>query len=524
MLLRRALPLLLFAMIAQVTNAQPIVKIASGSLAGLESKGVDAFKGIPFAAPPIDDLRWRAPQPVKAWSGVRAATANGADCIQLPFPGIMAPLNAPLSEDCLYLNIWRPSGTSAGAKLPVIFWIHGGGFTIGGASPPVFEGDSFARKGVIMVGINYRLGRFGFFAHPALTRENKDHGLLGNYGYLDQIAALRWVKDNIAAFGGNPTNVTIFGESAGGMSVQTLMTSPLAQGLFQRAIVQSGGGRGNLLSERRVLEDRPGLPSLEKVGLNFASTMGIQGSGPDALAKLRALSTDAINQGTVLEEMFKPDGTYGGPSVDGQIVVGAPDEVYRARRPTMVPLIIGATNADIGLGAARTKDEAFASFGDRSAAARATYDSGGTADASLVTAQIASDRMMVEPARHVAELLSEQRIPTYLYRFSYVADSMRSQWITGAPHASDVPFAMNTVATKYGADVTPKDEIIADKINSYWANFAKTGDPNGPGLPNWPRYDASKDLLMDFTADGTAQVVSDPFKARLDVITSAYQR
>src|SRR6516225_7634296 len=245
------------------------VTIESGKLRGSSTDGVVSFKGIPFAAPPVGQLRWRAPQPVAPWSGVREATSFQSDCMQVPFPSDAAPLGTKPAEDCLYLNVWKPDAATTD-KLPVMVWIYGGGFVNGGSSPAVYDGSQFAKKGVVFVSFNYRLGRFGFFAHPALTRENAD-GLLGNYGFLDQIAALQWVQKNILAFGGDPGNVTIFGESAGGFSVHMLMGSPLAQGLFHKAIIESGGGRANLGGPRFLSTSLPGGPaSAESYGIAFA--------------------------------------------------------------------------------------------------------------------------------------------------------------------------------------------------------------------------------------------------------------
>src|SRR4029453_9296584 len=219
------------------------VKTEGGLVSGVVADGVQSWKGIPFAAPPIGDLRWRAPRPAAPWTGVKEARAYANDCMQLPFPSDAAPLGTPPAEDCLYLNVWAPEKPAA-PKLPVMVWIHGRGFVNGGGSPAVYDGSEFARRGIVFVSFNYRLGRFGFFAHPGLTKESPD-GPLGNYGYLDQIAALQWVQRNIAAFGGDSKEVTLFGESAGGGSVNTLMISPLARGLFQKAICESGGGRAN---------------------------------------------------------------------------------------------------------------------------------------------------------------------------------------------------------------------------------------------------------------------------------------
>jgi para-nitrobenzyl esterase len=258
------------------------VKIETGRLKGVARDGVVGFKGIPFAAAPVGDLRWRAPTPAKAWTGVRPAAEYGADCAQKPFPGDAAPLGVTPAEDCLYANVWVPEG-SAGKKLPVMVWFYGGGFVNGGSSPAVYDGSQFAKRGVVFVSFNYRLGRFGFFAHPALTKENPK-GPLGNYAFLDQIAALEWVKRNIKAFGGDAGNVTIFGESAGGGSVLTMMTSPMAKGLFHKAIIESGGGRTMLMGPRYLDRASPaGTPSGESVGMKFAKSVGIEGedSGDD---------------------------------------------------------------------------------------------------------------------------------------------------------------------------------------------------------------------------------------------------
>jgi para-nitrobenzyl esterase len=219
--------------VVQAAPAAPTVSVAQGTLVGAEEGAVASFKGIPYAAPPVGDLRWRAPQPVAGWTGPRDATQYGHDCAQAPFPPDAAPIRTQPAEDCLYLNVWKPAGAAANARLPVMVWIHGGGFVNGGTSPAVYSGAAFARDGVVLVSLNYRLGRFGFFAHPALKAE----GLGGNFGFLDQIAALKWVQANVAAFGGDPANVTVFGESAGGMSMHMLLQSPLARGLFARAII-----------------------------------------------------------------------------------------------------------------------------------------------------------------------------------------------------------------------------------------------------------------------------------------------
>ena len=502
---------------AQAAPSTDLVKIESGKLQGVVRDGVVAFKGVPFAAPPVGDLRWKPPQPAAAWSGVRSAAEYGHDCAQKPFPSDAAPLGTAPSEDCLVLNVWRPAEASK-TKLPVMVWIYGGGFVNGGSSPAVYAGDQFAKQGVVLVSPNYRLGRFGYFAHPALSKENPK-GPLGNYGFMDQIAALEWVQRNIDAFGGDPNNVTIFGESAGGFSVHTLMTTPKAKGLFHKAIVQSGGGRNTMTPGRTVSGQTPGgPPSGESVGLAFAKSVGIEGQDAAALAALRKLPAEAVIANMNMMTMFNP--TYAGPMIDGQIVVGEPEDIYRAGGGANVPLIVGANSMDIGFSMARTIDEVYAPFGaERRAAAQAAYDPKGTGDVRAVGTLVASDKMMAEPARFAAKAWSAQGRPVYAYRFSYVADSMRKEW-PGAPHATDIPYVFDTVNEKYGAALTPADAKTAQQANAYWAAFAKTGDPNGGGHPAWPLYEPKGDKILDFTNQGPV-AMADPWKARLDLAEQA---
>jgi para-nitrobenzyl esterase len=515
-----SLAALAVALPAAAEPFSPTVQVDSGALSGAAADGVLSFKGIPFAAPPVGDLRWRAPQPAAHWSGVRPATAYGHDCMQKPFPSDAAPLGTQPDEDCLVLNVWRPADKTA-AKLPVMVWIYGGGFVNGGSSPEVYSGAQFAKRGVVFVSFNYRLGRFGFFAHPALTRESPK-GPLGNYAYMDQIAALKWVQRNIARFGGDPGNVTVFGESAGGGSVHMLLTSPAAKGLFHKAIIESGGGRGPLLPMRKIHDDQPGVPSAESVGVAFAKANGITGDGPEALAAMRKLPQEKLVDGLNMASMGGAAGTYvGGPLLDGQIVTEAPDDAYRAGRQAKVPVMIGANSMDIGFSFARSMDELLAPFGARKDQAKAVYDPSGSGDVRAVGASVAMDKMMVEPARLTAELISAQGLPSYEYRFSYVAESMRKQW-PGAPHATEIPFVFDTVAAKYGKDLTAADEATAQAANAYWANFARTGNPNGPGLPNWPAYTSKSDEIMDFTPTGPA-AKADPWKARLDLTAASAQ-
>jgi len=370
------------------------VTIDSGKVQGRIEGSVVSFKGIPFASPPVGENRWRAPQPVHPWTDVRPAMEYGPDCMQNPFPGDAAPLGVAPREDCLYVSVWAPAARS-GQKLAVMVWIYGGGFVNGGSSPAVYSGSHFAERGVVLISFNYRLGRFGFFAHPALTKENPD-GPLGNYAYLDQIAALQWVQRNAASFGGDPGNVTIFGESAGGVSVLTLLTSPMAHGLFHKAIVESGGGRSNLLFAQKSLQQG------EAVGVAFAKANGITGEDEAALKALRDLPADTVVNKLNMATMGAAAATYCGPMIDGKIVVETADQAFRAGHEAKVPLIAGANSADIGFSFAKSFDDVYAPFGEDRKKAEAAWNAQGDANVRTVASAVAMDTMMVEPARHAA--------------------------------------------------------------------------------------------------------------------------
>jgi para-nitrobenzyl esterase len=497
----------------------PAVKTDAGPVSGVIAGGVAAYKGVPFAAPPVGELRWRAPQPPAAWTAVRHADQYASDCMQKPFGGDAAPLGTPPAEDCLYLNVWTPAERS-GTPRPVMVWIYGGGFVNGGSSPAVYDGSAFARRGVVFVSMNYRLGRFGFFAHPALTAESRARQAgapLGNYGFLDQLAALQWVKRNVAAFGGDPGNVTIFGESAGGGSVNALMVSPLAKGLFHKAIVQSGGGRSRgPISMRHI--SKPGAngsPSAEGLGVAFARKAGITAGGAEALKALRALPPVAVvNEMNLMAQ--QPD-TYAGPMIDGVFLTEEAEPAFRAGRQAKVPYMIGANDREFGFFAlppdrARA---AFDVFGADKAKALAAYDPQGT-NPSEAAVQLMSDQAMVEPARLLARLAAAAGQPIYAYRFSYVASSLRAKE-KGALHATEIPFVFATVKAKYEGAATPEDLAVGEAMNAYWVAFAKSGDPNGDGRPGWPRYTAGTDEIMDFTAAGP-KPGPDPRRERLDFV------
>lgn len=440
--------------VAAKTNL--VVATDKGQIEGAADGDVLSWKGIPFAAPPEGALRWRMPQPAAAWAGTLKTVAYRNDCMQLPFGGDAAPLGTPPAEDCLYANVWKPA--NAKAKLPVLFWIYGGGHVNGGSSPPTYSGANLARKGVLVVSFNYRVGRFGTFAHPAIVAADEDKGSHGNYGLMDQIAALKWVRRNIARFGGDPARITVVGESAGGGSAHNLLVSPMTQGLIAGAVIMSGGDGGSLLS----LDGK----DAEKAAVAFGDSKGISAGAPDALAKLRGLSADQVVDGLNLIHRAP---TYAGPYADGKIAV-QPIASYKSGKFNRVPVMVGATSADTG----------------------------------------GPNGMMIAGARRVASTLSQARVPVYSYRFSYVAQSINR---VGAGHASDIPFFFDTQAIKYGDKTTMRDNAMGGTISDYLVNFVKTGNPDGQGLGHWGKYDPARDEIMDFTGEGSASFGKDPLTA-----------
>jgi para-nitrobenzyl esterase len=426
--------------------APPRVTVDTGTLEGAadSATGVLVFRGIPYAAPPVGSLRWRPPQAAAHWSGVRAATQLGHNCMQgQPYSDI-DPYAAGVSEDCLNLNVWTQSLGSA-APRPVLVWIHGGGFFAGFGGEERHNGARLAQKGAVVVTLNYRLGPLGFLAHPALAAESPHHAS-GNYGLLDQIAALQWVRRNIARFGGDPTRVTIFGESAGGMSVGSLIASPLAKGLFARAILESGTGVGIGTSPRQALE---------AVGTQLAESLGIHGAGADAAKRLRAVSADTVL--AVAARVGTPGTPRFWPVIDGWVLPQPVDSAISSGKANLVPVIAGS-NRDEG------------------------------------------DDWMGAPTRTFARLMSSRGTPVYLYIFSRVGEDSVNQK-RGAYHSAEITFVFGRPhPLQPSAGSTPYDSTLAEAMSDYWVEFASRGDPNGAGggkWPPWPRYNPATDALLE---------------------------
>ena len=499
-----------------LSDAQPndatLVRVETGLARGVVSGRVASWKGIPYAEPPIGNLRWRAPRPAKPWQGVRNGQQFGAACMQVD--------DVPKSEDCLTLNVWRPS--SAGTKaLPVMVWIHGGAMVHGSAA--IYPADAVAAQGVVVVSMNYRLGRLGHFAHPALAAEAPGD-VRGNYGYLDQLAALQWVRRNIVAFGGDPQQITLFGESAGGGSVMAHLISPMSRGLFQRAILQSPGAPG----ARAQTSPSADLATAEKMALDWARSAGIEGAGAAALRQLRDLPAAKLVEGTsgietlaALSAGTKPFG-MAMSILDGRFLLEQPESALAAGRQAMVPVMIGADDHELAIGSAGNKDELFAYFGPDSGDARRVYDPRGEETLAELKQEVFADRVLVEPARHFADEMARAGQPVWLYRFAYVAESQRGR-IPGCLHGLEIPFTFDLPGALVGDKVTAADKIMGDLASAYWVQFGKTGNPNGDGRLLWPRYDPGVDRIFHFTNSGVI-VGTDPLKARLDLWQKVWTR
>ena len=459
------------------------VHTANGVLEGTVSSDakIHIFKGIPYAAPPVGERRWKAPEPPANWTGVRPAKEFGARCMQGPIFADMIFRDKGPSEDCLNLNVWSPA-SSAEARLPVMVWIYGGGFAAGAASEPRQDGENLAKKGVVVVNLNYRLNIFGFFALPALAAES-GHSAAGNYGLLDQVAALQWVKKNIAAFGGDPHNVTIFGESAGSFSVSALMASPLSKGLFKNAIGESGAFFGSTLEAKS-------LEATEQADVKFAGTS----LGTDSLETLRAKPA-----GEILQAALKArNDTRFAPDIDGYFLPESVQSVFAAGKQSDVPLLAG-WNSDEGVFPAAFKDSpptaksftqwAHQQFGANAAEFLKAYPAHTDEQARQSAHFLAGAQFTGYPTWKWIEMQRQTgKAPVYRYLFEdQIPPATGEAKSRGAYHSAEIEFVFDVLAFK-DLPWRPEDRTLADQISSYWTNFAKTGDPNGAGLPKWPPF------------------------------------
>ncbi len=486
-----SIPRVLFAVIFMVVSAMAAdqVKVAGGILGGTVSSdpSVRLFKGVPFAAPPVGDLRWKEPQPVPSWSGVRKADEYGSKCMQAPVFSDMIWREKGMSEDCLYLNIWTPA-KSPQDRLPVYVWFHGGGFAAGSGSEPRYDGEYFAKQGIVVVNANYRLGVFGFLALPELTAESP-HKASGDYGMLDQVAALKWVKENIAAFGGDPRKVTIGGESAGSFSVSALMASPLAQGLFRGVIGESGaffGGPSATLAEKPLAE-------AEQMGLKLAAS-----AGAASLAQLRAKQAEEL-----LKLTSQGPGAGFSPIIDGYFLPASVSSIFAQGSQSRVPLLAGWNSSEMGMIVNMAKEKPTGkTFPDqlrqelKQNADRALklYPAVTDEQAMQSAADFASDRFIVYCTWKWIEMqVSTGKMPAYRYRFDRVLPSPGVKSF-GAAHASGIEYAFNTLDSKK-ANWQPEDRKTAQTMAAYFANFIKKGTPNGSGLAFWPEFSRDHQVM-----------------------------
>ena len=521
---------------APVFAQRPLAQTTAGVLEGVwvdDVADIAVYRGVPFAQPPVDDLRWRPPVPVEAWDGRRVADAFGPACWQArnadnsPY----ARGELPRSEDCLTLNVWTPA--QAGEARPVMVWFHGGGHSSGVGSAKIFDGTAMARKGVLMVTANYRLGPLGFLAHPSLSAEST-HGASGNYGILDHIATLQWVRDNIAAFGGDPSNVTIFGQSAGSWSVCALQASPLADGLFHKAIGHSGGCFG----APRPHLDTPGGVATEgsghDAGKAIAAALDVTGEDAAAAAALRRVDPEAVL------EARSEAGVGTGVVVDGWVLPVLPGEIFRGGNHNDVPVMIGSMSDEgttLYAGMAEPPQDDFevgirSRYGDQGDAILAAYATDIHASTRTAGQAIQADRNFTWQLRAWARAVGETN-DVYLYFFSHAPPVFRlylpdrpklhyagGQRSAGAYHSGDLAYAFGNVGV-VGVDWNARDYEISEQMSQYWVNFATTGNPNGDGLPVWPKYDRDGEGGIEFATYGTG-AASKVRERKLDLFDASY--
>jgi para-nitrobenzyl esterase len=497
------------------------VHLADGVVEGTTAKtaGIRAYLGIPYAAPPVGDLRWKAPQPAPAWTGVQKADHFGARCMQNNVFGDMVFHDNGMSEDCLHLNVWTPA-KSAHDKLAVMVWIYGGGFQAGATSEARQDGEVLAAKGVVVVSMDYRLGILGFYSHPELSKES-GHSSSGNYGLLDQLEALRWVHKNIAAFGGDPNKVTIFGESAGSFSVSAQMASPLAKGLFQRAIGESGAFFGVTLAALAVSKT-------EEAGTKFATEQKAS-----SIAEMRAIPAEKLLAATKGAGDFRF-----GPNIDGYFLPESAREIYAAGKQSHVPLMAGWNAQEMSFAAVMGKTTAEKFRGqihDKFPADEATllklYAAGSDAEGLASAIDLASDQFIVFGTWKWIEMQRKTGgKPVYEYIFSRVRPATPENKVNGfesnlfgAVHASEIEYVFGALDSLKGYHWQPEDYKLSDLMQTYWSNFAKTGDPNGPGVPKWQKNDSQDDFAV-MHLDVDAHSAPAAHRDRYEFLDSYYAR
>jgi para-nitrobenzyl esterase len=467
--------------------------LESGPISGTLEDGIWTYKGIPYAAPPVGELRWKEPQPVEAWTEVRPCTEYGPACPQ-PEADISGFMEIDeTDEDCLYLNVWTPA-EGPGESLPVMVWIHGGAFTTGSGSQEIYNGHYLAEKGVVVVTINYRLGPLGFMAHPLLSEESP-HGVSGNYGLLDQIASLEWVKENIEAFGGDPDNITVFGESAGGISILDLMVSPLATGLFDRAIVESGP----MLELGLPIDKDMSLEEAERSGTDMAAALGCS-QEENVLACLRSKTPqELISAPKPLAMLASPIAQ--GPNVDGWVLPDEPSALFAAGYQQSIPLLIG-TNADEGsifapeiLQGLYWGSLVFL-YGDFAAQVNELYPVESQGQVKPTLSRLITEMGFAASSKLAAASMTEVDAPAYLYEFTRLSNDPRAEG-RGSFHGLEIVYVFGTFDEVRAEGAEQADYDLSEAMMTYWTNFAATGDPNGRGVPEWPAYDIQSDLYQE---------------------------
>jgi para-nitrobenzyl esterase len=466
------------------------VSVAQGKLQGGAVEGIAIYRGVPFAKAPVDNLRWREPQAPEKWNGIRTANEFGASCRD--------------EEDCLFLNIYAPANAAKNSKLPVMLYIHGGGFA--GGSGAGTDGTEFTKNGVVLISINYRLGRAGWFAHPALSKESPT-GLLGNYGLMDQIQALKWVKNNIDNFGGDPDNVTIFGGSAGAISVNLLMLAPQARGLFHRAISQSGFGRLEMLPLRAEGD----ALSMEKFGLEIAKNHGVTGTNTEALKSLRAIPLSELNgpKSNVSREGRAL------PIIDGKLVASSMMDGFNRGREAPVPYMLGGNSDEASLSRRTTSaEEILAGIEEGRDEFMSIFNPDQVKDIEQVIARLITDQSISEPDRALARAHAKNGHPTFVYHYSYVPKKDREA-VWGMRHGGENIYVFN-IPPRGGLDAEGTD--LAKTAHNFWANFGKNGNPGAVDGAIWPAFDLQNEIVMEFPHNGIPQAQKQFHKARLDWI------